>query len=112
MTDEPETELVVVETSRLEQWSHRVLPFIVFITAVVVMALAVLIQRNNENVEDLQQSTDELGVAIEDVNMSVDHLEDFVNEFEAAQADPNSQAQNEAISRAVQIVPEIKAILC
>jgi hypothetical protein len=102
------TESVVDKAAR----NIRLVYFVIFVVLVLLAAGAMLIQRNNENIEAVADSNRELKVAIEDINVSVDHLEAFVTEVEAAEADPNNQAQDDAISRAVAMVPEIKAILC
>lgn len=91
-------------THRQERNAKRV-AFVLFLAFAVLVALSILVQRNNENIEDLR-------VVAEDTQISVNHLEDFVDALEAEQASPGDQAQDEAISRAVQLVPEIKQILC
>lgn len=88
---------------RIERLMLRLLPLVLFVTCVVVVALAILIQRNNENIENLKGST-------RDVSVSVDHLEDFVADLE--EETPDERARSEAITEAVRQVPEIRDILC
>lgn len=81
---------------RIERLMLRLLPLVLFVTCMVVVALAILIQRNNENIEK--------------VSASVEHLEDFVADLE--EETPDEQARSQAITEAVRQVPEIRGILC
>jgi predicted PurR-regulated permease PerM len=81
----------------------KVLGFLVFVLLVVVIGLAYVVHRNSQNIENLDKG-------VHEVQESVDHVEDFVNELE--QAPPEEVERNAAISEAVRQVPQIKSILC
>jgi outer membrane murein-binding lipoprotein Lpp len=82
--------------NRAEQVVVRMMPLIVAVIAVVVVGLAMMVQTTNRQVHELQGS--------------VANLEAFVDEL---QSDPEgAAAQDEAIRRAVAIVPELRDILC
>jgi cell division protein FtsB len=82
----------------------RWLALIAFILVVAIAGLAVLVQRNSSNVDELQGQ-------LATVQAQVQHLEDFVNELQAPPT-TEEQAQDAAISNAVRQVPDIKSILC
>lgn len=81
----------------------RAVPLVVSVLFVVVVGLAVLVQRNSRNVEDLTDATTH-------VQSSTHRVEDFVDELETET--PEEAAQNAAVTAAVQLVPQIKDILC
>jgi hypothetical protein len=90
----------------------KILLFASFVLCMAVIGLAFLVQSNNRNIDELNASVDEIDEATSEVRISVNRLVAFVDEIEADQADPANQAQSDAISRAVAMVPEIRDILC
>jgi flagellar basal body-associated protein FliL len=90
----------------------KILLFAAFVLCMAVIGLAFLVQGNNRNLDELNSSVDRVDEATGEVQTSVNRLVAFVDEIEAAESDPSSQAQQDAISRAVAMVPEIRDILC
>jgi hypothetical protein len=90
----------------------KILLFASFVLCMAVIGLAMLIQSNNRNIDELNSSVERVDEATSEVRVSVNRLVAFVDEIEAAESDPSSQAQQDAISRAVAMVPEIRDILC
>lgn len=90
----------------------RVLLFACGILVVICIGLAIQVQSRNRTITKVED-------AVATTRTSVRHLEAFVDRLEEDQNSDNSQAQNEAITRAVNIVPhtqeqveQIKSILC
>lgn len=82
--------------NRAERMALRVMPWSTFLAVVVVTGLAMLVSQTNGQVEDLQDQTS--------------RLESFVEEFQEDQE--TTGLNNEAINRAVAMVPELRDILC
>jgi uncharacterized protein YoxC len=98
---------MITNKSEREPWSTRLaraLPFVGVGMLVVVACLAILVQRNSQNVDRVDDR-------LEDVSESVGRLEQFVDEMEAGPSS-EQQAENDAIAEAVRLVPELKSILC
>lgn len=83
----------------------KIMAFMMFVKFIIVVGIAMLVQRNSSNNSDTQDQVDE-------VQVSVNHLEDFVDRLESEEATPEETAQMEAIIRAVQIVPVLLQIAC
>lgn len=96
----------IAERGRQQDQAVRLTKFLIFFAFLAVMAvvgLIIVVQGTNKNVERLGDSSDE-------IRTSVGHLEEFVEELEAD--DPEAEAQEAAINRAVAAVPSIVEILC
>lgn len=90
-------------TSRDRFILTRAVPMVVAILLVSTIGLALLVQRNSSNVDDLNDS-------VTNLETSTQRVENFVNDVE--EETPTERERNEAITRAVQEVPQIKDILC
>lgn len=98
----------------LTRWERlillRILPLVVFVSAVVVGGLGVLVQSNSSNIDALDANVTELNKSTDAVEASTKRVERFVDDLETET--PSEAAQNAAITAAVNQVPEIRAILC
>lgn len=101
--DQPEPTSAELVTGK-QPLVQYVLPWVVLVLLVIIAGMGVVMNRISDNV-------DEVDVKIDDLDASVSHLEEFVEELEAGPTDEELE-QEAAISRAVQLVPEIKEILC
>lgn len=81
----------------------KIAAFLLVLMLVVTVGVATITTRNSQNTDKAQH-------AIGRVEVSVDHLEAFVDDLE--DQSPSEQERNTAITRAVHLVPEIKQILC
>jgi hypothetical protein len=88
----------------------KLMVFIVFVTLVISIATATIVQRNTHNVESVQASVDHLEDSVDSVKESTDHLEEVAAGIE--EQTPEEQARNAAIGKAVALVPDIHDILC
>lgn len=78
---------------------------------VVCVGLAITVQANARNIDHLEGQVADLTETAHQTQTSVDRLTTFVDELEAPPP-PDEVAQDEAISNAVRLVPEIRDILC
>jgi uncharacterized protein HemX len=90
---------VIDKTDRLVKG----LALVVVVMIVLIAGLTYQVQKRNQQIEQISDSA-------EHINERVDELNRFVDQLQA----PNEEeeAQQQAISRAVRLVPEIKSILC
>jgi hypothetical protein len=88
---------------RVRAIADALMPLVVFLLFVTTVALIVLVQSNDDNI-------DKLGDSVASVETSTERVENFVDDLEAESA--SEVERNAAITRAVQLVPEIKDILC
>ena len=91
----------------LSRWERlillRILPTAVFVLFVTTVYMGTLIQGNDDNI-------DALGTSVDSVSRSTQHLERFVSDLE--DETPGEAERNAAITRAVELVPAIREILC
>lgn len=91
--------------AQVNWWTKlRLERFILFALVITVAGLSWVTTKNSRNVDDIEKIVNE-------VQPDVQHINEFVETLEQPQSE-EERAQNEAISRAVQMVPQIKAILC
>jgi hypothetical protein len=83
----------------------KIIGFFMFIEFVIMIGLAILVQRNNWNNEETSK-------AVQTVKVQVQHLDTFVTDLEQDVVTPEEQAQQDAVVRAVQIVPIILQVVC
>ena len=97
-------------TVQVKQAYIKWLGLLIMIMLVVVITVAWVTQRNSHNTEDLTDSVNTLEESVDEIKRSTRHLEEFVEQLEVNS--PEEQERNDAITRAVNEVPRIKAILC
>lgn len=93
------TESVSITSRR----SFNLMLFICVVLVVVTIGLATQVHSRNRDIDQMEE-------IVGDTQEAVTHLEEFVVELETE--DNDELARNEAITRAVNLVPEIRAILC
>lgn len=89
----------------------RILYLASFVLFVVVIGLAMVVQNVDHNVESNRRTAEKTDQTSQRTQVQIDHLEQFVNKLEAPPS-ASEAAQNQAVSEAVALVPQIRNILC
>lgn len=90
-------------TVTVKQSHVKMLGLVVFLLFILTIGLLVNSQRNSSNIDKLDDNVAEIRQTVRRLDHVASDIEDQT---------PEEQAQNEAISRAVEIVPDLKIILC
>lgn len=101
---------VVTRWTKVRAVADALMPLVVFLLFATTVALIVLVQSNDDNIDTLGDEVATLEDAVADVDQSTDRVETFVDDLE--DETPTEAARNAAITAAVQLVPEIRDILC
>lgn len=88
----------------------RIMPTAVLVLLAVSIGLAMLVSNNDDNIDKLDDDITTLEESVESVETSTQRVRQFVDGLEDETSD--EAERNAAITRAVELVPQIKGILC
>jgi outer membrane murein-binding lipoprotein Lpp len=88
----------------------KLMVYIVFVTLIISIATATIVNRNTHNVDDVSKSVSHLEESVANLEESVDHMEEVAAAIE--EQTPEEAERTAAIGRAVMLVPHILNLLC